>query len=296
MNKRVKRSFIRRRQLCRSIPAWAWLCALVFYLLPLLLEYRWLPPETGLAERFPVYAIWLVPGTLLSFYLGIVGALVAMLGIVPFLVLWIRELIGAGTDISSLMTSYLAVLLVALILLGIMAEKFNRQADRLKHQSLTDELSNLYNHRYFYQCLEREVDRARRYKLPLSLVIIDLDNFKKYNDTWGHPQGDRALITTASILKEAVRTSDTVARYGGEEFAIILPQTDLIHAKQICERIREALAATPIPSPGGVTEPLTASFGIAAYESKMTPQKLVEEADRILYFAKSSGKNLVTCK
>ncbi|GFP20536.1 two-component system, cell cycle response regulator, partial [Candidatus Hakubella thermalkaliphila] len=91
----------------------------------------------------------------------------------------------------------------------------------------------LFNHRFFYHCLEKEVDRVRRYQFSLALVIIDLDNFKKYNDKWGHPQGDKALACAARILQDTVRASDTVARYGGEEFAIILPPNYVNSSKTV---------------------------------------------------------------
>ncbi|MDW7649880.1 MAG: GGDEF domain-containing protein [Bacillota bacterium] len=268
--------------------------ALALFLLPPLFERLWLLPGQQLIERFMVYSLWLLPAMVLCYYLGMRGAMVSGLAAVPFLIWNITRHVMDPSEFHVLLAAYYALFMVFIWFAGILAEKFKRQEEKLKRESLTDELTGVFNHRFFYRCLEKETDRSRRYKQPLSLVIVDLDNFKKYNDTWGHLQGDRALVAVAKIMKDTVRNADTLARYGGEEFAIILPQTDLVQAKRVCERIREAMASTTIASPDGDTGPLTASFGVSSYEKNMTGKQLVDEADRVLYFAKSSGKNLVT--
>jgi diguanylate cyclase (GGDEF)-like protein len=267
--------------------------ALALFLLPPLIERLWLAPGQ-LTERFFVYSLWLFPAMMLCYYLGKRGAAISIFVTLPLLLWNVNRTLSSANEYYELLTAYFAILTVFLIFAGVMAEKFRRQVDTFRQEAVTDELSGLFNRRFFYRCLEQEIDRARRYKHPLSVVIIDLDNFKKYNDTWGHLQGDRALRAAASIMQETLRTPDTLARYGGEEFAIILPQTNLVNAKRVCERIREAMASRSVPSPDGDTGPLTASFGVASYESNMTATQLVGEADRVLYFAKSSGKNLVT--
>lgn len=284
-----------REPFVRHMPFWSWLLLLALYLLPLTFIVVYLNCG-NLILCVWLYTSLLLPGLMLCYYLGFRGAIVANLLKAPLIYLHVSRVFAERSEASMVLASHLALLMITVFLIGLMAETMKRQEEKLKMLSITDELSGLFNYRFFYQCLEKEVDRARRYKFPLSLVIIDLDDFKKYNDSWGHPQGDRALTTAASVLKDTVRTTDIVARYGGEEFAIILPQTNLVDAKQICERVREALAETPVPALSGVTEPLTASFGVVARKPSMTATELVAEADKILYYAKSSGKNLVTCK
>src|SRR5262249_58971686 len=118
----------------------------------------------------------------------------------------------------------------------------------------TDGLTELYNHRTFQERLAQEVDRANRYRRPLSLLMIDVDHFKIYNDTYGHPQGDMILREVARLLREVSRTSDIVARYGGGEFALILPQTDFASAQKNCHRLHQHIK--PPTFPGG--QPLPA--------------------------------------
>ena len=158
----------------------------------------------------------------------------------------------------------------------------------------TDGLTDLYNHRTFQGRLAQEVDRANRYARPLSLVMIDVDHFKIYNDTYGHPQGDMVLRELAYLLREASRTSDVVARYGGEEFAIILPETDRVSAQKIGQRLCEQVELHPFPGeerlPGGT---LTISVGVATYTRASTKEALVQRADTALYSAKRAGRNRV---
>ncbi|MBS4006835.1 MAG: diguanylate cyclase [Clostridium sp.] len=288
---------VRWQPVHRQLPYGFWQIITIMYLIPPLLDRQTLFSGDNLLARMGIYAFWVLPLMLLCYYLGRRGGLLAVLGVAPFFFWHLWRAMRLHAESSAVLAAYFSLFLLFAVAVGMMAGKLKRQADSFWRDAVTDELSGLFNHRFFYHCLEKEVDRVRRYQFPLALVIIDLDNFKMYNDKWGHPQGDRALACAARILQETVRASDTVARYGGEEFAIILPQTTLIQAKQLCERIREAIENTPIPlRKGEKTEPLTASFGVAAFEQDMTALQLVEEADRILYFAKKSGKNLVTCK
>lgn len=288
---------VRWKPVHSQLPSGFWQVIVIMYLIPPLVDRQTLSAGENLLERMGIYAFWILPLVLLSYHLGMRGGLVAALGVAPFFLWHLWAAMQLQVEYFSVLTVYFFLFLLFAVAVGVVTGRLKRQVDSFWKDAVTDELSGLFNHRFFYHCLEKEVDRARRYHSPLALVIIDLDNFKKYNDKWGHPQGDKALACTARILQDTVRVSDTVARYGGEEFAIILPQTTLTQAKQLCERIREAMEGTPIPlQKGEKTEPLTASFGVAAYEQEMTALQLVEEADRILYFAKSSGKNLVTCK
>ena len=165
---------------------------------------------------------------------------------------------------------------------------------RTRRLASTDGLTQVYNHRTFQERLGQEIARANRYSRPLSLLMIDVDHFKLYNDTYGHPQGDIVLQDLARLLQEMSRTSDTVARYGGEEFAIILPETDSVSAQKIGERLREQVERYAFPGkehmPGGT---LTVSIGVATYASIYSKDDLLQAADMALYTAKRAGRNRV---
>lgn len=174
----------------------------------------------------------------------------------------------------------------------------------LELTSITDPLTGVFNHRYFYHKLYTEVMRARRYKRPLSLIILDFDNFKSINDTYGHITGDRVLKESAKLVKDNIRGCknevykdcdvDTVARYGGEEFVIILPETTLEKALIVGERLRKKIEEElySIIEINGTLK-ITASFGIASYREGESPEDLVKKADNALYEAKRLGKNKV---
>ncbi|MFL6278148.1 MAG: diguanylate cyclase [Blastocatellia bacterium] len=157
-------------------------------------------------------------------------------------------------------------------------------------QAMTDSLTGLYNHRYFHERLDREIQMADRNNESLSLILLDLDHLKRINDTHGHRAGDAALCHIAAILKATVREIDICARYGGEEFVIILPQCEREAAFQVAERVREAIALKAVPKVGAVT----ASIGLATYPTPAaTKEELIEMADRAMYLAKDAGRNRV---
>lgn len=164
---------------------------------------------------------------------------------------------------------------------------------RLKELSITDGLTGLYCYRYFNDVLEKEILRGTRYQQTFSLLMLDIDGFKKVNDNFGHPQGDEVLRELAQILKRVCRQVDIISRCGGEEFTIILPETDLEGAFILAERIRLVVknyAFGPHDRPIN----LTVSIGIANYpESATSKSELIKEADRALYKAKADGKNKV---
>ncbi|HEY2638033.1 MAG TPA: diguanylate cyclase, partial [Solirubrobacteraceae bacterium] len=163
--------------------------------------------------------------------------------------------------------------------------------EQVRRQAVTDELTGLSNHRRFQEALAGELDRARRFEQDVGLLMLDIDNFKRVNDTYGHPQGDEVLRQVARVLRECSRDVDEPARYGGEEMAVILPQTDLEGAYQAAERVREAIAALAVRHlEGGEPLRLTASLGVAA-TTRATRQELISAADKALYEAKHSGKN-----
>jgi len=169
--------------------------------------------------------------------------------------------------------------------------------EELKKLSYTDSLTGLANRRIFDQTLERECSRVRRTNSPLSLLMIDVDNFKALNDSEGHQKGDEYLILLATELKRSCkRRTDTAARYGGEEFAIILADTDAAHATEFAELVRLAVAALGLPHPASPTAPfLTVSVGAvtATRDDCFTPETLIAEADHALYAAKNNGRNRV---
>ena len=158
-----------------------------------------------------------------------------------------------------------------------------------------DELTGLCNYRYFREHLAREIQRCERYGSPLSLVMVDIDNFKTYNDRNGHETGNQALVAIARLLSESLRKIDATARYGGEEFALILPSTSKTGAGQVAERAREKIEKHPFPGeegqPGGR---LTVSMGVATCPADAREiESLVRCADGALYAAKSHGRNQV---
>ncbi|HET7543310.1 MAG TPA: diguanylate cyclase [Polyangiaceae bacterium] len=166
---------------------------------------------------------------------------------------------------------------------------------RLEALADTDGLTGLYNRRYFDALLGRELQRTERYKTPLGLVLLDIDHFKKINDSFGHSTGDEVLRNVARLVTASVRVTDTVARYGGEEFAIVFTQTTASGVTEVTERLRQRLADFTHESQGNRLQ-CSSSFGISVCDGRApTPsaRELIERADRALYQAKRSGRNCV---
>jgi len=164
----------------------------------------------------------------------------------------------------------------------------------IKNIAIYDTLTNLYNRRYFEERLEVEAQKSFFGDTSLSLVMVDIDHFKRVNDTFGHTEGDRVLCEIASLLKTSVRKKDTVARYGGEEFILILPEAGLEESSMIAERIRRLVEGTPFEI-GQAQINLTVSLGISNFPSHQARSKeeLVKMADLALYDAKRRGRNRV---
>jgi two-component system cell cycle response regulator len=165
---------------------------------------------------------------------------------------------------------------------------------RLELLSITDGLTGLYNHRYFQDELARAFEESARYGRPLSLAIIDLDFFKKVNDTYGHAVGDEVLQGVSKIFQESIRSTDLTARYGGEEFAVMMPETDVKDAIAFAEKIRRLAESTPVQTQAGPVN-VTVSIGVATvpHPKIHAAKELVVAADNALYRAKHAGRNQV---
>jgi len=169
-------------------------------------------------------------------------------------------------------------------------EALRRARERIEELSHRDPLTGLTNRRWLDEVLRLEVERARRYEAPLSMVMADLDHFKAENDSYGHTVGDQVLKSVADALLAAARMTDVVGRYGGEEFLVLSPNTGLEQALVLAERLREALRPMPV---GFRAEPVTGSFGVAEWQRGDSVTSLVERADDALYEAKHADRDRV---
>ena len=168
----------------------------------------------------------------------------------------------------------------------------NRILSEISHK---DALTGLYNRFYVMEKIDSEMNRALRHGYPISVLMLDLDHFKRINDSYGHPVGDEVLKIVGQVLRESCRVYDVAGRYGGEEFCIVLPETQVGNTTQVAERIRNRLATTPL-SVGSASIVVTASIGVAGMDSTegvLSASTLVERADRALYSAKHLGRNRV---
>ena len=165
--------------------------------------------------------------------------------------------------------------------------------ERLRALSVTDDLTGAYNRRYFFERIEGDINQAARYSYPLSVMMIDIDNFKLVNDCHGHLAGDAVLRGIVTLFKEKLRKGDTVARYGGEEFTVILPHTDGRGAVKAAEIIRKKVESADFPALTGTIK-ITISIGVAElYMDIKDPDDIIARADMALYEAKKAGKNMV---
>ncbi|MBI5665142.1 MAG: GGDEF domain-containing protein [Nitrospirae bacterium] len=178
-----------------------------------------------------------------------------------------------------------------------MAEKLAVEAwevkERLREVAIKDGLTNLYNHRHFQDTMDKEIVRGERYSHVLSLIMIDIDYFKKINDTYGHAQGDIVLRAIADIFEQTVRKPDTTARYGGEEFAIILPETDIKGTITLAERLRQLVEKLEVKLGDKIVK-VTISMGVTTYDparGRRTKAAIIDAADKALYNSKKTGRN-----
>jgi two-component system cell cycle response regulator len=174
-----------------------------------------------------------------------------------------------------------------------MEEALRESENRYRELSIVDGLTQLYNSRHFYHQLKMEIDRADRYGQPLTLLLLDLDDFKIFNDTYGHVEGDRVLSRLGRIVKGCLRQSDSAYRYGGEEFTILLPMTTSADGAVTAERIRTEFQNEHFSPAPGQDVHMTVSIGLAQYKPQEEMKTFVHRVDQLMYQGKKSGKNRV---
>ncbi|MDP4183351.1 MAG: diguanylate cyclase [Bacillota bacterium] len=191
--------------------------------------------------------------------------------------------------ISLFITTILATILAYL------SNKQEVQKNELKRLAITDDLTNVYNQRFFKSNMDYEVNRAKRNKRSLGLILIDIDNFKKYNDIYGHDRGDSVLKSTASLIKVAIGNSYTAYRLGGDEFAVVLPDSDQFNTIRVADNIRTEFEAQREFCFGeGIGSQISLSMGISQYPDKASNRdELISQADMALYHSKNLGKNKI---
>lgn len=175
-----------------------------------------------------------------------------------------------------------------------LTEERNRMLEKLQRLAITDGLTTLFNSRHFYSQLELEADRSIRYKHPLALLLIDIDRFKEFNDSFGHLEGDKVLVRFSQILKSCLRANDSAYRYGGEEFTVILPETAAEEARTVAQRIRAALETERFLPPPGRPVSRTISIGVTEYGPMEDMTAFIRRADEAMYISKQNGRNRVS--
>jgi diguanylate cyclase (GGDEF)-like protein len=200
------------------------------------------------------------------------------------------------SSLFPLTVGHLLIALVGLLFIALFGKRLHRAYRALQEQSIIDPLTRIYNRRYFLRQVKKEFRRAERELYPVALIMTDVDNFKSYNDTYGHLEGDRCLKQAAEAMKNVLkRPGDCIARYGGEEFVIMLPNTPLQSAVKIAEQLRAAVEGLQIPHVASHgNEVVTVSVGVAVANRRgASYEELIKKADDALYRAKQKGKNRV---
>ncbi len=169
-----------------------------------------------------------------------------------------------------------------------------RKLEELTKLTIRDDLTGLFNSRQFYSHIAQEVDRSNRYFRPLSLILMDIDNFKSLNDTYGHLSGDRVLSSTGDIIKAAIRKQDTAYRYAGDEFTIILPETEIEKALAVAERVRQAIESETHVLSNPRALKVTVSIGVVEHLTDEEIKNFVHRADSAMYVSKRNGRNKIS--
>lgn len=165
---------------------------------------------------------------------------------------------------------------------------------RLQDLAITDGLTKLYNSRYFYKQLDSEVNRSKRYNHPLSLLFMDIDHFKHYNDNYGHLEGDKVLAGVGKVIKSCLRKMDTAYRYGGEEFTVILPETSRGEVMTVAKRIKDVMENEKFSPQSGKSVSITISIGATEYCRDERISEFVQRADKAMYLSKQRGRNQIS--
>lgn len=244
--------------------------------------------------------LYTIPILIASASYGVGGALVVSLICVALITRWLIQGIYPGTIIQSPIdlrleiTIGMSAIFAANVALGYFFNRWQKQHALLERLSIHDRLTGLYNYSYFVDSLSEEIKRAKRYETPLSLIMIDIDFFKEFNDCFGHERGNEVLRKIAATLLKQMRGIDIVARYGGEEFAIVLPNI-ADEALTVAERLRKKVEELKFF--GNDENPevkKTISLGVAIFPCDAASEtELVVKADQALYLAKQSGRNQV---
>ena len=246
-----------------------------------------------------IWFLYAVPALVSAYYYGTVGAVV--MGGVSFVTLalwiWYLDALSAPAKSSNNLWEFIlgiSFLLAAGIAFGVVADRWRKSREELEHCSVYEPLTGLYNYGYFLDRLNQEISRADRYDYPLSLIMIDIDRFRDFNDTYGNQKGNLLLSKIAKIIKRCVRTADVVCRYGGEVFAVVLPNVDS-DADVVAERIRKEIEKASFE--GDIEHPQvrkTISCGVAAFPADATSDtELIVASDEALFMAKEAGRNKV---
>ena len=190
----------------------------------------------------------------------------------------VLSLIGPNLRLYGALGGSVGIIALALLRQYFVVQENRRLGKQIEELAVVDELTGVSNRRYFDEMLDKEIARARRYQRPLSLVMLDINHFKEYNDSRGHPEGDRLLRECAHAVKAQARVTDRVARYGGDEFVVILPETDASKSRLVVDKLRRVVQATLPPVDG-----LGASIGCAELQPDMSAVSLLEAADQAMY-------------
>ena len=220
----------------------------------------------------------------------------ASIGLSEFITLSISLIQDGHTSWHTAMIAFVVPALIAPLFSSMqlrMVAELEQAKDKLQRLSFTDELTQTYNRRYFAEVAAQEFERARKARNQVAVLLLDADNFKKVNDTYGHDVGDQVLRRMADITRKCIRKNDVLARWGGEEFIVLLPQASSGEALEVAERIRTSVLNSPVQLPD---QPLvvSVSIGLATLDSAMRRfDDMLGAADKALYQAKHKGKNRV---
>lgn len=264
----------------------------------------------GMLISLVLYLVFGGPPIVIDFAFGVFSALLALMmsfffGYIGFLFAFLYNCVAIGVNYTRWIQAgdfyYLTIVAVmcmhffASLVISIGVERIRNQREKLEWLSVTDGLTEIYNHRYFWRRLDEELACALRNDYQLGLCMLDIDQFKLINDTKGHTQGDKTLVAVARLLEDLTRKGDLVFRYGGDEFAVILPHTDAAGVRRVMERIKAGFREAKLTySDIDPSSPMTLSVGYSVFPCPAgSKEEIVYQADRALYYAKSMGRDRI---